>query len=166
MLAPTIDGMGTAPFVIDWPAPGRLGIMPRPAGGQWLNGDLAALRESGVDTLVCALSEEERERLALTQQPTVARQLGLSYIGFPIPDFGVPDPEELRHLAARLAGEVCEGRFVVVHCFGGIGRSGVIAGATLIRLGANAEQAIELITQARGVPAPETDEQRDLLRAL
>lgn len=158
--------MRAAPFVIDWPAPGRLGVMPRPAGGQWLTGDLTALRECGVDTLVCALSEEERQRLDLTNQPAVSHQLGLSYIGFPIPDFGVPDPVELRRLAARLADEVRDGRFVVVHCFGGIGRSGVIAGATLIHLGATAEQAMELITQARGVPAPETAEQRDLLRAL
>jgi len=158
--------MRAAPFVIDWPAPGRLGVMPRPAGGRWLTDDLAALRDGGVDTLVCALSEEERERLDLTRQPTVAHQLGLSYIGFPIPDFGVPDPVELRRLAARLADEVHAGRFVVVHCFGGIGRSGVIAGATLIHLGATAEQAMELITKARGVPAPETAEQRDLLRTL
>ncbi|HZM82521.1 MAG TPA: hypothetical protein VFC19_42940 [Candidatus Limnocylindrales bacterium] len=158
--------MRAAPFVIDWPAPGRLAVMPRPAGGQWLTDDLTALRESGVDTLVCALSEQERERMGLTEQPAVAHQLGLAYIGFPIPDFGVPDPEELRRLAAGLADEVSDGRFVVVHCFGGIGRSGVIAGATLIRLGATAEQAMELITKARGVPAPETAEQRDLLRTL
>jgi len=158
--------MRSAPFVIDWPAPGRLGVMPRPAGGRWLTGDLAALRESGVDTLVCALSEEERQRLDLVRQPSVAHEMGLSYIGFPIPDFGVPHPVELRRLAVRLAAEVRGGRFVVVHCFGGIGRSGVIAGATLIRLGATAEQAMELITRARGVPAPETAAQRDLLRAL
>lgn len=158
--------MGAAPFVIDWPAPGRLGVMPRPAGGQWLTDDLAALRDCGVDTLVCALSEEERQRLDLIRQPVISVQLGLSYIGFPIQDFGVPDPVALRQLAQRLADEVRRGRFVVVHCFGGIGRSGVIAGATLIRLGATAEQAMELITQARGIPAPETAEQRDLLRAL
>lgn len=158
--------MRAAPFVIDWPAPGRLGIMPRPAGGQWLADDLAALRDMGVHTLVCALTEDERQRLDLTRQPAVSQELGLDYVGFPIPDFGVPDAVELRRLAGRLADQVCEGRFVVVHCFGGIGRSGVIAGATLIRLGATAEQAMDLITQARGVPAPETAAQRDLLRAL
>lgn len=158
--------MRAAPFVVAWSAPGRLGIMPHPAGGQWLTDDLTALRVGGVDTLVCALSEEERQRLDLIRQPAVAHQIGLAYIGFPIPDFGVPDPVELRHLAARLADEVRDGRFVVVHCFGGIGRSGVIAGATLIRLGATAEQAMELITKARGVPVPETAEQRELLRTL
>jgi protein-tyrosine phosphatase len=158
--------MGALPFIIDWPASGRLGVMPRPPGGQWLNDKLAALRAYGVDTLVCALTEEERQRLHLTRQPAVAVQLGLSYIGFPIPDFGVPEPMALRCLATQLANEVRGGRFVVVHCFGGIGRSGVIAGATLIRLGASAEQAMELVTQARGFPAPETAEQRDLLRAL
>jgi protein-tyrosine phosphatase len=158
--------MTSAPFVIDWPAPGRLGVMPCPAGGQRLTDDLTALRGRGVDTLVCALSEQERQWLDMTRQPAICVQIGLAYLGFPIPDFGVPDPVELRRLAARLADEVRGGRFVVVHCLGGIGRSGVIAGATLIALGAGAEQAMELVTKARGVPAPETAEQRDLLRAL
>jgi protein-tyrosine phosphatase len=158
--------MRTAPFVIDWPAPGRIGIMPRPAGGEWLSNDLASLRRRGVDVLVSALTEDERRRLALTRQADVAKEIGLSYVGFPIPDFGVPDLADLKRLAARLAGEVGRGRFVVAHCFGGIGRSGVIAGATLITMGATAEQAMRLLSHARGVPAPETAEQCRMLRML
>lgn len=158
--------MRTAPFVIDWPAAGRIGVMPRPAGGGWLVDDLRSLRDAGVDTLVSALTEPERERLALTHQPVVAHEIGLSYVAFPIADFGVPGIHEIRALAKRLAAEVASGRFVVAHCFGGIGRSGTIACATLIQLGATADQAMALVSRARGLTSPESPAQRHLLRLL
>ena len=156
----------SVPLVVEWPGPGRIAVMPRPAGGAALADDLRSLRAAGVDTLVSALTEAERERLDLVRQPEIAMRAGLSYVAFPIADFGVPAIDDLRALARRLADETAEGRFVVVHCFGGIGRSGMIACATLIRLGATAEQAMALVSRARGFPVPETPAQRDLLRTL
>lgn len=152
--------------MVEWPAPGRIGVMPRPAGGQWLTDDLMSLREAGVDTIVSALTEPERQRLDLIHQCEVAEKVGLSYVAFPIDDFGIPGIAEIRLLAKKLAAEVTGGRFVVAHCFGGIGRSGTIAGATLIQLGATADHAMELISRARGIAAPETKQQRDLLHRL
>src|SRR5690242_305620 len=67
-----IGGMKATPFVIDWPAPGRLGVMVCPAGGERLADDLAALREEGVDTLVSALSDHERRWLNLALQSALS----------------------------------------------------------------------------------------------
>ena len=158
--------MKTTPFVLDWPGAGRLAMMPRPAGFDWLADDMASLRGKGVDTLVCALTRPEQERLGLLREQEEAERAAITYVAFPVADFGVPAEEELLELSRRLAREVSEGRFVVAHCFGGIGRSGTIAGATLIQLGATADQAMEIMTTARGFSAPETDAQRDLLRRL
>ncbi len=153
-------------FLIDRPGPGWIAMMPRPEGRDRLPGELAGLRAGGVDTLVCALTEPERERLGLADLPAAAESAGLSYVGFPIVDFGVPDVDSICVLAGRLAAEIESGRFVVVHCFGGVGRSGTIVGAVLIRLGSTADAAIELMTRARGVHAPETEAQHALLHAL
>lgn len=154
------------PFVVSWPGPGRLGMMSRPPGGQWLADDLGALRETGVDKLVCALTEHDMERLGLLHEPETAAAVGLDYVSFPITDLGVPDATDLIRLSQTLASEVKGGRFVVAHCFGGVGRSGLIVGATLIQLGASAEQAVELISTARGTRAPETEGQHALLASL
>jgi protein-tyrosine phosphatase len=158
--------MRTIPFLIAWPGPGRLATMSRPAGGDWLADDLAALRTSGVDTLVSALTPDENDRLDLLAQPRLAADAGISFVAFPIVDLGVPVAARLQELAAQLADQVRAGRYVAAHCFAGIGRSSVIVAATLIALGTPARQAMELIGAARGLAVPETAAQRELLLAL
>jgi protein-tyrosine phosphatase len=154
------------PYLIEFPASGRLAVMPRPDGGDALADHLNRLRGKGVDKLICALTPGERDLLGLKAEPEAARQAGLSFVEFPIPDFSVPDAEELLALAKQIAKDVRKGYFVVVHCRGGIGRSAVVAGAALIAMGAGADEAMRLVSEARGVPAPETEEQRALLRRL
>ena len=157
---------GVRPHLIDFPASGRLAVMARPEGGNSLLRHLKRLRAKGVDTLVCALTPGERELLGLDGEPDAAQQAGLSFVEFPIADFSVPEPDALQSLATQIAKQVRKGHYVVVHCRGGIGRSGTVAGAALIAMGAGADEAMRLISEARGVPAPETEEQRALLRRL
>jgi protein-tyrosine phosphatase len=49
---------------------------------------------------------------------------------------------------------------VAIHCRGGIGRSSLMAAAVLVQLGAAPEQAWDTVSVARGMPVPETEEQR------
>jgi protein-tyrosine phosphatase len=158
--------MPSTPYVVDWPAPGRIAVMPRPSGGEWLDDDVARLRRLGVDTVVSALTGPEYDRLDLRREEEAVRAAGMRFTSFPIPDLGVPDFAVYRELTGLLAGEVAAGRFVLAHCFGGIGRATVIAGGVLIWLGATAPDAIARIAAARGLPVPETQEQRDILARL
>ena len=158
--------MRSTPYVIDWPVAGRLAIMPRPNGGESLDDEMLGLRAQSVDTLVCALTYADRVHLDLIREPEAAVAAGLAYREFPIGDFGIPDRDALVDLSHELAHEVRDGRFVVAHCAGGIGRSGLIAGATLIALGAAPDPAMHAISAARGHDAPETFEQKALLRQL
>src|SRR5687767_8503710 len=106
------------PYLIDFPASGRLAVMPRPEGGSSLAADLQRLRGKGVDMLVCALTPVERDLLGLDAEPEEARQAGLSFVEFPIADFSVPDVDALRTLAKQLAKDIRKGNYVVVHCRG------------------------------------------------
>ncbi|HET9223129.1 MAG TPA: hypothetical protein VFO07_11520, partial [Roseiflexaceae bacterium] len=60
-------------FWIATPAPGRLATMARPRGGDWLAGELVAVRELGVDKLVSLLTIEELIELELGAEPDLAR---------------------------------------------------------------------------------------------
>ena len=51
------------------PRKGRLGIASRPRGGDWLDDEVAAWREAGVDCVVSALTPAEETELALTEEP-------------------------------------------------------------------------------------------------
>jgi protein-tyrosine phosphatase len=158
--------VSSTPFVIDWPAAGRIAMMRRPDGDDQLDRELAGLRALGVDTLVSALTDQDRARLGLMAEPDRAAAHGLSYRSFPIKDFRVPNRDALISLGQELSREVRDGRFVVVHCHGGVGRSGLIVGATLVALGATPDAAMTAMATARGHRAPETWRQRAMLRGL
>jgi protein-tyrosine phosphatase len=154
-----LAGMRPTLYRIPTPA-GRLSTMARPRGDDWLDDEMIGLREAGVDVLVSLQSDVERREQGLLDEGPAAQRAGIVFHHFPVPDFGVPDRTEFEPLLATLVAEVSTGRHVAVHCRGGIGRSSVVAAAILVRLGVAPDQAWETISTARGIPVPETDEQR------
>jgi uncharacterized cupin superfamily protein/protein tyrosine phosphatase (PTP) superfamily phosphohydrolase (DUF442 family) len=129
--------------------------MPRPPGGDRLDGEMAALRAAGADVLVALPTHAEWHDLGLTDEPAAAARAGLAFHHFPIPDLGTPEAP-VTPLIHALTGALRQGRTVVIHCRAGIGRSSLIAGAVLVALGATPARAWAAITEARGVPVPET----------
>lgn len=144
---------------------GRLGILPRPRGGDWLGDEMAAWREAGVDMAVSLLEAEEAAQLVLADEAAAAAASGVAFRAFPIPDRGVPTSNEL---VAELAGEILdaleEGKSVAVHCRQGIGRSGLIVGGVLVAAGKEPVTALKTVADARGLEVPETEEQRQWLK--
>jgi protein-tyrosine phosphatase len=148
--------------LVDRPGPGRLATMAHPPGGPRLPGAMAALAAAGAQLLVSALCDDEVAELELAGAAAAAAAAGLELIRFPIVDCGVPEPgagPAVARLADQLAGELRRDRFVVTHCWAGIGRSSLLAGAALVRLGVPPGQAWELIRTARGRPVPDNPAQ-------
>lgn len=142
-------------------APGRLGVMPRPRGGDWLEDELRQLRRDGVDVLVSLLTPDEVAELVLSDEPTLAARCGLEFSSLPIRDRDVPDAEApVGALSARLALALTQGRSVVVHCRMGIGRAAIIAAVVMRELGVVGDDALTRIERSRGRPVPDTDAQR------
>lgn len=140
---------------------GRLGILARPRGGDWLGDETAAWREAGVDFVVSLLEPEEASQLMLADEAAAAASSGVEFRAFPIPDRGVPaSRESVADLAGDMMAALAEGRSVAVHCRQGIGRSGLIAGAILVAMGRDTGAALDAVANARGLDVPETIEQR------
>ena len=141
-------------------APGRLGIMPRPRGGDWLAKDLERLAAQGVSHVVSLLEPGEAAELDLAGEASECAAAGLTYLEHPVRDHGVPaSPEAFLNLAAELHGLLIGGASLVVHCHAGIGRSGLLACCVLVRHGLSPDAALEAASRARGLPVPETPEQ-------
>ena len=154
--------MRTPLYWIDGPWPGRLAIMPRPRGGDWLEDEVLAWQRDGVGVLVSALTDEEASELDLVKEPELCGANRLEFVPFPVADRGVPEStraldELVRLLESRLAG----GKNVAIHCRQGIGRSALIAACVLSRGGVTPEAAFARIGKARGAAVPDTTEQRD-----
>jgi len=147
-------------------ASGRLAIMARPRADDWLEAEVDAWKSAGVDQVVSLLEREEVSELGLQAEPDACRGRGIAFLSFPIPDRGVPDVREARHVASTLALDITNGRSVAIHCRAGIGRASLMAGCVLVCSGLEACEALELIRDARGLPVPDTEEQRDWLLAF
>ena len=142
----------------------QLAIAARPRSGDWLEDEIAHWERSGVQHVVSLLEQHEVEELELHAESSTCEERGIAFTSFPIPDRGVPED---RSAAIALAEELGKGRqSVVVHCRAGIGRSSTIAAAVLILLGQDPDAALDRIANARGLPVPDTQPQRDWLLAL
>jgi len=140
---------------------GRLAIMPRPRAGDWLAGEIDSWRRSGLNVIVSLLEESEIAELGLEQEQALCQRAGCEFLSFPISDRGVPaSTEEFSALIQTLVHHLRKGRGVGIHCRMGIGRSALVAAHVVVALGMPVELAWESIEQARGLPVPDTPEQR------
>ena len=137
-----------------------LATMPRPRGDIWLPDELESLKRLGVGVLVSLLETDEAQALGLSRTADIASNLHLDFIGFPIPDFGIPtDLEAFTDLAKHLARHLRTGISVACHCRGGIGRSTLLAAATMVSLGDDPSTVFDAISRARGLVVPDTARQ-------
>ena len=146
---------------------GRLAIMPRPCAGEWLHDEIVGWRTEGIDTVVSLLEPTEILELGLEREAELSRVHGMEFISFPISDRGLPASlRDATVLAKSVALQIRDGRAVAIHCRAGIGRSSLVAAGVLICSGVTAEDALRLITAARGIDVPDTEAQREWVMAL
>ena len=91
-----------------------------------------------------------------------ARRHGLHVLRLPLVDGSVPQStSDVIGLLEQIHVAVANGERVVIHCAGGLGRSGVIAGCYLRDLGVSATDALEMLAKTRGPRCPETEQQQE-----
>ncbi len=146
---------------VEGPWNGKLAIAARPRGGDWLEDEIEAWRRQGVTAVVSLLTPEEERELDLIEEPAQAQSHGLGFLSLPVPDREVPASEsEVTAMLARLHEILASGRSAVIHCRQGIGRAGLLASCMLVFEGYAPLEAIQAVSQARGVEIPETPDQR------
>jgi protein-tyrosine phosphatase len=140
---------------------GRLGVMPRPRGGDWLEDEIQSLKMSGVDAVVSLLESEEITELDIAEEKSLCEANAISYLSFPIRDRNIPlsKPDALE-FTRMLTNLLQAGRSVAIHCRQGVGRSALMAACVLVFNGVFVDKAFDLIENARGCPVPDTEEQR------
>lgn len=154
--------MRTELYWIEGSWPGRLAIMPRPRGGDWLEDEVSSWRRLGIDTIVSALSSEEIAELDLIQEKEHCEKVGIEFLTFPVVDRGVPrSAKETWELVRQLEEKLAQGKKIAVHCRQGVGRAALLAACILAVSGVDPASAWDRITVARGCVVPDTAEQRE-----
>jgi protein-tyrosine phosphatase len=148
-------------YWVDGPWTGKLALAARPRGGEWLEDEIANWVREGVDAVLSLLTVEEEQELDVGNEAAQAKAHGVEFLSFPIADRQVPSSEDnLTRLLEQVDRKLSSGKSVLMHCRQGIGRVGLVAACLLLTKGLNAEMALNRLAAARGVPLPETPEQR------
>lgn len=142
-------------------ASGRLAIVARPRGNDWLLEDLQSLHHAGINVLVSFLESFEQLELGLAAEETAARDLGIEYKNYPITDRETPESLfETQRFIRQLTTLLFEGKNIGVHCRQSVGRAGFISAAILVENGYSINEAFQAVEAARGCSVPDTEEQR------
>ena len=153
-------------YWIEGPWRGKLAILPRPRGGDWLEDEVRGWRAAGVDVVVSLLTSDEVADLDLAQEGGLCEAHGIDFRPFPIVDRSVPASRKATlEFVTKLAKLLTEGKSVAVHCRQGIGRSALLAACLLVAAGEEPETAFQHLSAARGCAVPETEEQQEWVKA-
>jgi len=170
------------PLYFDWVAVpgtpgGRIAMIPLPGrrmpgrpDNPWnrdMDDDMDAIREWGAAALVSLVQTDELVRYGVSD---IAARVprGIQRFHLPIEDCCAPGPawdESWRRDGPAVRRLLAEGRRVVVHCLGGLGRSGTVAARILVEFGMEPNDAIAAVRAARP-GAIETPEQEAYVRAV
>jgi len=139
----------------------KIGTMARPRGNDWLDDEIKGLKIRKVDCLVSLLEKSEECELGLQDEKEICKRWEIEFINFPIKDVNTPKNEtDFILLAKELAKRINENKKVVIHCRMGIGRSSILAAATMINLGCKEKDIFEIISKYRRLKVPDTEDQK------
>ena len=141
---------------------GGLSLGPRPQTGA-MDAWVAQAASEGVTVVVSMLSENEVGEFIIADEGERLARRGISFTRYGVIDYGVPEKESLHGLVSALRAEMEKGGHVHIHCAGGRGRAGTVASCVLIGDGVSPEEAVRRVSEARGVPVPETTKQLDFV---
>ena len=134
-------------FVLIWILEGELAISPAPSDVE----DLEEWRREGVRAVVVLLESHELDYLGgLNAYLELLRERGFEVLHSPIRDFYIPTVEQCLEIVEWIGRRVEEGKPVLVHCYGGLGRSGTVAACYLVyRYRMEPGEAIGLVRERR-----------------
>ncbi len=117
-----------------------------------LDEDLKVIQDWGATTAVTLIEDHEFDLLKVKDLGKRVEELGMRWIHLPIRDVDVPDSRFEKGWATagpEIQQRLQTGESILIHCRGGLGRTGLVAGLILVELGMAPEKAIRKVRTAR-----------------
>jgi protein-tyrosine phosphatase len=131
-----------------------------------------AFLEAGVNTFIDLTQAHELVPYeSILKEQAKIYGVNVSYHRFPIRDHTTPLAETMTAILNTIDESISSGGCVYAHCWGGVGRTGIVVGCYLVRHGNTNEQALAQVNKLYKTRpnnlffshSPETDEQIDLV---
>ncbi|MFO1525153.1 MAG: dual specificity protein phosphatase family protein [Turneriella sp.] len=155
--APYAEGVGAAI---------GLTILPgRKDRGRDLAADIAEMKQAGVTSVVTLLSNAEFSAYGVANLIEQYRAAGFDVLHTPVIDQGVPTTAQAQQILGFMKQKADAGEKLLVHCVGGLGRTGLVAALYIKKFaGLSGDAAIERVRQVRSPRAIENAEQEKFVR--
>lgn len=131
-----------------------------------LDKDLAALRSSGVTHIGVFLTAEEMSQYGVPNLIEAYKGAGFEIRHLPILDQRIPAKSEMENCVRWIEAALDHSGKVVLHCVGGLGRSGLAAACFLKLKGLTADAALAVVRRSRSARAVENNLQEEFLRSF
>jgi hypothetical protein len=144
---------------------GQIALSPAPGRGSYQH-DLAAIAAWGADMVLTMTTLEELDRVGARGLADDLEALGIAWRHLPIADFGAPDGPTAKAwppVEAEALSLLSKAGKILIHCYGGCGRSGMAALRLMVAQGEPIEDALIRLRRARPC-AVETLDQLDWAR--
>jgi ADP-ribosyl-[dinitrogen reductase] hydrolase len=154
--------------------PGTIGITLCPGkvqrdaiSGAWerdLRIDIQAVKSWGATGWLNLLTRKEMLNLKVKDLEVAVKESGIRYYCLPIEDGDIPDAvfeKSWKTVGTQLREELLRGGKILIHCKGGLGRSGMIAARLIVELGAATPEAAIRRVRASRPGAIETHAQEE-----
>lgn len=157
------------------PTPGVLGLTICPGKKDpprnWdrdLMEDLRVIRDWGASTVVTLIEGHEFRLLGVEALGTEVERRGMAWVHLPIRDVDVPDQRFERawgDTGPALHRRIDAGERILIHCRGGLGRTGLVAALILVEQGVAHREAINRVRAARPRAIETRAQERYVLQA-
>ena len=141
---------------------GKIGltILPgRKDNSRLMEEDVQTLKDEGISHVISLITSEESIRYGVEALITEYDNAGFITKTFPIIDQGVSSFEETNELIYWIDENLEKGANILIHCVGGLGRTGLVSACYLVNQGMSAQDAIDEIRSVRSKRAIESESQ-------
>lgn len=125
------------------------------ATGAWqrdLSMDLQSIKQWNPHLIITLMEDMELTSLKVSNLGEAIKEQGILWKHLPIPDYSTPDAVfEKRWISEgkEIRALLKQGKNILIHCKGGLGRAGMISARLLVELGWQPKQAIKTVRSVR-----------------
>jgi len=128
--------------------------------------DLKQLKKYGVNTIIPLITDDEFGHFGVSELLEKYEEYGFTVHRLPIMDQLVSSEDEMIDMVNYLDDAVEKDKKVLLHCVGGLGRSGLVAASYLKYKGLNSGEAIKAVRKVRGPRTVESKIQEEFVENI